>query len=343
MHPRDVADDHLRPEGPVGDDVRDALLPVLAPDVVDDLAAAPHAEVDVEVGRGDALRVEEALEEQPEADRVEVRDPQQVGDEAAGAGAAAGTHGDALALRPRDEIPDHQEIVDEPGDADDRQLELEPHHQLLVAGEAGVVGRLRFLARRRVTDALQPFRDRRLRGDGRRIKAVTGPQALEAELVEVACPVGLHLRWQRVAGVALAALGEGDREVAHLRYEAGVGHRVGHFREEPCHLRARLQVELLPGEAHPLLLLDLGAGLDAEHRVVRARVGLPHVVHVVRADHLQVEVRRELQEPGNDLPLLGEAVVLQLHEEILAAEDLHEPTARAARLLLAAVQEVLWH
>ena len=64
----DIADDHLGAEGAVGDDVGDAVVAVFLADVVDDLDAAAHAEVDVEVGRGDALGVEEALEEEFEAD-----------------------------------------------------------------------------------------------------------------------------------------------------------------------------------------------------------------------------------------------------------------------------------
>jgi hypothetical protein len=115
VHARDVADHHLGAERAVGDDVGDAGRCRISPHVVDDLAAAAHAEVDVEVGRRDALGVEEALEEQLEAERVEVGDAEQVGDDAAGAGTAAGADGDAVLLGPVDEIPDDEEIVDEAG------------------------------------------------------------------------------------------------------------------------------------------------------------------------------------------------------------------------------------
>jgi len=115
MHARDVADHHFGAQRAVGDDIRHAVVAVFLADVVDDLAAAPHAEVDVEVGRRDALGIEEALEEQLEAQRVEVGDAEQVGNDAAGAGTAAGADRDAVLLRPVDEVPDDEEIIDEAG------------------------------------------------------------------------------------------------------------------------------------------------------------------------------------------------------------------------------------
>src|SRR2546427_8603914 len=49
-------------------------------DVVDYLAAPPHAEVDVDVGQGDTLRVQETLEQQAVLQRVHVGDLQRVAD-----------------------------------------------------------------------------------------------------------------------------------------------------------------------------------------------------------------------------------------------------------------------
>ena len=118
----EVADDHLGAEGAEGDDVGDAVGTILPADVVDDLVTAAHAEVDIEVGRGDAFGVKEALEEEAEADRVDVGDLQAVGDNRAGARAAAGTDRDILAPRPVDEVPDDEEVVDETRAGDDAQL-----------------------------------------------------------------------------------------------------------------------------------------------------------------------------------------------------------------------------
>ena len=84
--------------------------PYLRGDVLDDLAAAALAEVDVDVGQRHALGVEEALEDQVVLDRIDVGDAQAVGDEAAGRRAAARPDRDALLARVADEIPDDQEV-----------------------------------------------------------------------------------------------------------------------------------------------------------------------------------------------------------------------------------------
>ena len=88
-HAADVAHHGLRLHGAEGDDLRDVLAPVLARDVVDHLAAAALAEVDVDVRQRDALGVQEALEQQVELQRVDVGDAQAVGHQAAGRRAAA--------------------------------------------------------------------------------------------------------------------------------------------------------------------------------------------------------------------------------------------------------------
>ena len=106
----DVADDGRGLHRAEGDDLRDVLAAVLARDVVDHLAAPPLAEVDVDIGQRHALGVEEALEDQVVVERIDVGDPQAVGDEAAGGRAAARADRDALLARVADEIPDDQEV-----------------------------------------------------------------------------------------------------------------------------------------------------------------------------------------------------------------------------------------
>ena len=108
---RPTSRDHrLRLHRPEGDDLRDVLAAVLPRDVLDHLAAAPLAEVDVDIGQRDALGVQEALEDQVEVDRIDVGDPQAVGDQAAGGGAAARADRNALLARVADEVPDDQEV-----------------------------------------------------------------------------------------------------------------------------------------------------------------------------------------------------------------------------------------
>ena len=76
-----VAHNAFRSHRSEGDDLRDVAVAVLALHVLDHLAAPQVVEVDVDVGHRDALGVEEALEDEPVLDRIDVGDAQHVGDE----------------------------------------------------------------------------------------------------------------------------------------------------------------------------------------------------------------------------------------------------------------------
>ena len=90
QHAADVAQHAARQERAEGDDLRDLLGAVPVAHVADHLVAPVLAEVDVEVRHRDAFGIEEALEEQPETQWIEIGDGERIGDERAGAGAAAG-------------------------------------------------------------------------------------------------------------------------------------------------------------------------------------------------------------------------------------------------------------
>ncbi len=111
QHAADIAQHAARLQRAEGDDLRDLLAAVALLHVADHLVAAVLAEIDVEVRHRHALGIEEALEQQAEADRIEIGDGQRVGHERAGARAAAGADRNALRLRPLDEVGDDQEVA----------------------------------------------------------------------------------------------------------------------------------------------------------------------------------------------------------------------------------------
>ena len=129
-HAAGVADGGAGHHRPEGDDLRDAVAAVLLGDVVDDAVAAGDGEVDVHVRHRLAARVEEALEEQVVADRVDVGDLEAVGGERAGRRAAARADRDAVPLGEGDEVPDDQEVVGEAHLLDRLELEAEALLQL---------------------------------------------------------------------------------------------------------------------------------------------------------------------------------------------------------------------
>ena len=124
-HAADVAHHAARQQRAEGDDLRDLLLAIALLHVLDDALAPVDAEVDVEVGHRDAFGIEEALEQQAEPQRIEIRDGQRVGDERAGAGAAARADRNVVVLRPFDEVGDDQEVARKLHPLDDADLEGE--------------------------------------------------------------------------------------------------------------------------------------------------------------------------------------------------------------------------
>ena len=126
QHAPDVAQRGARLQRAEGDDLRDAPGAVAALHVADHLVAPVLAEIDVEVRHRHAVGIEEALEEQAEAQRVEVGDGQRPGDHRAGARAAPRPDRDPLPLRPLDEIRDDQEVARVLHLLDDAELEGEP-------------------------------------------------------------------------------------------------------------------------------------------------------------------------------------------------------------------------
>ena len=74
QHAADVAQHAARLQGTEGDDLRHLVAPVALLHVADHLVAAVLAEVNVEVRHRHTLGIEEALEQEPEADRIEIGD-----------------------------------------------------------------------------------------------------------------------------------------------------------------------------------------------------------------------------------------------------------------------------
>ena len=101
-------------------------LAVFLADVVDDLGAAVVAEIDVDIGRRDALGIEEALEEEAVVERVDIGDAKDVGDQRCPPRCRdRGRRECRGVLRAMDEIPDDQEITDEARLLHDLQFELD--------------------------------------------------------------------------------------------------------------------------------------------------------------------------------------------------------------------------
>ncbi len=280
-----VAHRGLRGELRERDDLRHALAPVLLGHVRDHALAAVHGEVDVDVGHRLAPGVQEPLEEQVVAQRVEVGDAQRIGHDRAGRRAAARPHRDPVGLREAHEVPDDQEVVGEAHLADRLELELEPVADDLVE---------RPVALEHPLLAEPPQHAERV---------VAGlVEARQVDAVEIEHDV--------------AALGDLER-----RGEQSV---AAPGRHRAAHLVGRLEIEVLRREAEAVGVREQVVRLDAEQRLVRLGVLGAQVVHVAGADDRKARVGGEREQAGVDALVLLDARVLQLDVDVLAPEDLDE-------------------
>ena len=258
--------------------------------VADHLVAAALVEVHVDVGHLDAVGVQEPLEQQPVAQRVEVGDPQRVGDDRPRRGAAARSDPDPLLAREPDQVPHDQEVPREPHVGDHRQLVVQP-----------------------IADLLRQRRAVPVLGAAVHEGAQVGLERLAARRLEPRQVVLGLLAHERALQVLerLDALGDQERRVA----------RLGQLAERAAHLLGALEVELLRVEPQPLRVGLQLLLLDAQEHVVRLSVTRRRVVQVVRGDDGDPDLGGDRHLLRDDRSLVRQPMVLQLHEVAVRPED----------------------
>ncbi len=285
-HAAGVADGRARLHRRVRDDLRDAVLAVLLPHVLDHFESPLVVEVDVDIGHLGALGVEEPLEQQTVLERVEVGDAERVADDRPGRRAAARTDADAVVLRPPHEVRDDEEVRRKALGGDDLELGVEPLER---------PGRY-----------------------GRAVAVRESYHAFVAQVFVLGAALGrLEYREDYLVELEfdLALGGDVDR----------VGERLGIVAERCGHLVVALQVELVGGEPHAARVIDRRAGADAQQEVLSRGVLGHHVVDVVGADEAHAHLGGHLRDLGVEL-LLRHAVVrrdallLDLEVEVVAEQ-----------------------
>ena len=297
QHAAGVAHHRLGRHGAEGDDLTDAVAAVLRSHIIDDLVAAVHAEVDVEIGHRHPFGVEEALEQQVVRQRVEVGDAQRPRHQRTGTRAAARADRDVVVLGPVDEVGDDQEVAGEPHRDDDVELGLEP--QLI--GRAAVL-RSRWMP-------VEPAR-----------------QALARLLAQPAFDrVSVRHREYRQR-----VLAEFQFEVAAHRQRDRVVDRVGDVGEQFRHLLRRLQVLLGAVVLRPLGVVEHAAGGDAHARFVRLETVGVEETRIVAGDHRDAALRRCMQGEGVErvLAVASGAGELQVQAIAERALPVGEPRLR---------------
>ena len=165
-------------------------------------------------------------------------------------------------------------------------------------------------------------------------------QTLLAEIAQVRLVV-LVRRWDRI--VRQLQMAELERDVAALGDAHRIRERLRMVREECRHLLWRLEVVVVAREAHAVGIVDCLSHLDAEQDVVELAVLAVHVVQVVRRHEADAVFLRERDEPLVRLALLRQAMVLDLEEIVLLAEDRKIFAHDGIRALRLVRDERAWH
>ena len=289
-HPRRILERLLGFDRSESHHLGDLLSPVLLLDVLDDLPSPALVEIDVDVGHRNSFRIEEPLEEQAVANRVELRDLQGVGHHRPGAGAASGPHSYPVALGPQDVVGDDEEV---PGEA---HLQDDAH---LVVGALAHVGRNLF--------------------------AEAHVQAAVDLLDEPRGEILAFGDWKD-RHVVRALVGRGEGDVAALGDEQGVLARPGKVAEEFVHFLGGAQVVARAVEGEAVRVLERRTGVDAQHRVLDGRVTRLDVMRVVRRDQRGVDLSGKVEKLVAHALFDGVVVVHDLDVVVLLAEQvLHAP------------------
>ena len=305
-----VADRAARAVGGEAGHERGVLAAPAGVDALDQLGADVAREVEVDVGQRVHLLVEEAPDEEPVVDRVDVREPDQVADDRGDRGAtpAAGRQvRQAARDAGRAHVAGH--LL--------RQLE----HLVVDEEEAGEVVQL---DQPQLLDELCLG----LRALGRRPVALAEAFAADPfELAERRGALGQRWRGQPVAEVARQVEAATPRDPHRVRRRLGVV--------------AREALGLLLGAAQPELGVRpaLGVGLvegramaDRDQHVLQPVPFGRVVVHVTRAGHAHARPLGERDQRLVARAVAVDVVVLQLDEDLLRPEPAGEAVERRGRL-----------
>ncbi|GBD30881.1 hypothetical protein HRbin32_01993 [bacterium HR32] len=301
QHPAHVPHGLAGLHGAEGDDLGHPVVPVLVHHVPDDLVPPGVHEVHVDVRQGVALQVEEAVEGQAVGDGVHVRDPAGVQDQRPRRGTAHGGEDPAGA-----------------GEV----------HEVLHDEEVRGVAHLLDDAELVVQALLQ------LRGDAPELPA----QALLAQVAEVG------LRGEALGHGEVREPGPVELDVrpAALRDLHGVPDGLGELAEQRGHLLRALQVEVRDvAHAGAVGVVHRLVHLHAHEDVLRLGVLGHHVVHVVGGHEREVQVAGDAHELGDQGALLGQALVLQLDEELPGLEQVAERCGHLPGALEVSPQDAL--
>ena len=281
-------------------DLNHPVLPVLAHHVIDHFLPPLVAEIHVDIRHGHTLRVQEALKEQLIPDRINGRDLQAVGHDAPGCRSTPRADRDPVVFRIFYKIPYDQEIIHISHVPDRIQLIVQTVLQLL----------------------------RRL--------PVPALQSLPAEFLQIfpgRIPVR-HIIFRQLRHT------EFDLHGTPVRDPLRIVQRLKCIGKKLLHLLRRFHIILSALIAHPVLIGQLLAGLDAEQDVMGDRILRVGIVDIVGRHKFDPGLLGHLQQLLVDQPLIRQTVILQLQKIIVLPENVAVFQRRLLRLIIKSLYDI---
>ena len=278
---RRVAHRRARRQSSKRDDLRDFFLAVFVADVFQNFVAPLVGKVNVDVGRGHAIRVQKPFKQQSIRQRIEVGNSQHVTHQTARRAAATADH-DAALFAPVDEVLHHQKIA---------RIAL-LHDDFLLVGHA----LFRFVAARMAD----------------RIAII---ETLLAQVLEKTRQVvaGRHFKMREVRRLQI------QFQIDHVGDAKRVFHRFGNVLELFPHLVLRLQIEVRA--VMQRVALHRAAGANRDQHFVHMLVFAPQIMRVVRANQRNAGLVMNVDEMRIDFVLTRQIVIHQFEKEVFFAED----------------------
>ena len=160
--------------------MRDAALTIFLAHVFENFAAAGLTKIDIDVRWRDAVRIQKALEDQSVLQRVDVGDSENVSDNRTRGRTAPGPNRNAFLFGKMNEIPNNEEITDEPSPLENAELIIKSLDQLCITGRAFAVSLAQAFVTKLAQIAFARFPSRR------RILRVLGTPKFEIDMATFA-------------------------------------------------------------------------------------------------------------------------------------------------------------
>ncbi len=273
---------HIADHGPgrhraEGNNLSDAVCPVLLSHVINDLVPAFVAKIDIDIRKAHTLRIQEPLKKEPVENRVDVGNPQGIRHEAPGRGPSSRPHRNPTLSGVPNEIPDNEEVTREAHLVNEGEFIIKP---------LAILGR-----------NLSPLPFLKMR---------------KAELLQVAFP-GLSRGRVEIRQMGLLKI---KFQIAALGNLHGRSQGFRKLEKEKFHLFWRFEVILVALVTHSMGLVQGGAGPNANEGIVGRCIFLMDVMDIVGGNASEAKFAAERRIGLNHPPLGLQPLVGQFEKEI---------------------------